>query len=142
MIYAMGNQVQRYNYDICIFKERIKDLFDYTMFQIFDRCYDCDINLNGSLYYRMFNNISLTFKGINASRLIALLELKGVYVSAGSACQAGEKTPSRVLKAIGLSNEDAFSTIRISLNENTTKDEIDYFVDALVECIKSLQMFG
>ena len=141
MIYAMGNQVQRYNYDIDIFKERIKDLFDYTMFQIYDRCYDCDIDLNGSLYHRMFNNISLIIKGVNASRLISLLELKGICVSAGSACNAGEKTPSRVLKAIGLSNEDAFSTIRISLNKDTTKEEIDYFVNALYECVKSLQIF-
>ena len=140
MIYAMGNQVQRYNYDIDIFKDRIKDLFDYTMFQIYDRC-ECKFHLNGNLYNRMFNNISLTFDGINASRLIALLELKGVYVSAGSACNAGEKTPSRTLKAIGLSNEQAFSTIRISLNKDTTKAEIDYFVDALVESIKSLKMF-
>lgn len=142
MIYAMGNQVQRYNYDIDIFKKRIKDLFDYTMFQLYNRCcFNCDINLNGSPYHRMFNNISLTFKGVNASKLIALLELKDIYVSAGSACNAGEKTPSRTLKAIGLSSEDAFSTIRISLNKDTTKDEIDYFVDVLNECIKSLQMF-
>ena len=142
MIYAMGNQVQRYNYDIDIFKERIKELFDYTMFRIYDRCcFDCDINLNGSPYYRMFNNISLTFSGINASRLISLLELRGICVSAGSACNAGEKTPSRTLKAIGLSNEEAFSTIRISLNKDTTKDEIDYFVNALYESIRSLQIF-
>ena len=143
MIYAMGNQVQRYNYDIDIFQKKEKELFDYTVFKIYDRCRSvCDVHLNGSTFDRIFNNISLTFKDINASRLISLLELKGVYVSAGSACQSGEKTPSRVLKTIGLKNNDAFSTIRISLNKNTTKDEIDYFIDALIESIKSLKMFG
>jgi cysteine desulfurase len=143
MIHAMGNQVLRYMDDISIFEERIRDLFDYTMFRIYDRCcFDCEIHLNGSPYYRMFNNISMTFSGINASKLISLLELRGICVSAGSACQAGENTPSRVLKEIGLSDEDAFSTIRISLNKDTTKDEIDYFVNALYESIQSLKMFG
>ena len=65
-----------------------------------------------------------------------------IYVSAGSACCAGERTPSRVLKTIGLSNEEAFSTIRISIDENITKNKIDIFVDVLAECIKSMQIFG
>ena len=140
MIYAMGNQVERLNDDLFVTKERIRELYDYTIQQLCDK-YDGDFNLNGQPVYRMYNNISLTFDGVSASRLIALLELKGIYVSSGSDCNAGEKTPSRVLKTIGLSNEEAFSTIRISINEKITKEEIDMFVDSLVECIESLNMF-
>ena len=71
-----------------------------------------------------------------------MLEFKEIYVSEGSACCAGENTPSKVLKAIGLNDEEAFSTIRISIDSTTTQEEIDVFVDKLVMCIKSLKMFG
>jgi cysteine desulfurase len=143
MIYAMGNHVERLNDDMFVLKERTKELYCYTMEQIADKCYDlCEVRLNGHLSKRLFNNMSIRFDGIDASSLITLLELKGIYVSAGSACCAGENTPSKVLKSIGLSDEEAFSTIRVSFGYETTMDDIDKFVDALAECIKSLQLFG
>ena len=99
-------------------------------------------NGRNSLIKRIANNLSFTFRGINAEQLIALLDIKGIQISAGSACCSGEKTPSRILKEIGLSDQEAFSTIRVSFDYNTTKDMVDVFVDALIECIQSLQMFG
>lgn len=143
MIYAMGNQVERLNDDMFVLKERMREIHNYIIIQVYERCGElCDVRLNGHPKKRLANNLSFTFKGINAASLITLLELKGVYISAGSACCSGEKTPSRILQSIGLSDEDAFSTVRVSINYDTTKEEIDEFVDALVECIGSLQMFG
>lgn len=143
MIYAMGNQVERLNDDLDIHYRRMVHIHNHIIQEIYEKCDDlCGVNLNGDPRKRLPNNLSFTFKGIDASSLISLLELKGIYVSAGSACSSGEKTPSRVLRAIGLSPEEAFSTIRVSIDQNTTMDEVDEFVDALVECIKSLQMFA
>jgi cysteine desulfurase len=109
---------------------------------VYKRCKEyCDVYLNGHPTERIANNLSFTFSGINASNLIALLEMQNVFVSAGSACNAGTPEPSRVLKAIGLSDEEAFSTIRVSITNETTVDDVDKFVNALVECIQNLQMF-
>lgn len=142
MIYAMGQQVERLSFlqEVNMFK--LYDYFYYILEQVKEKCDGiCKIKLNGSIKSRLRNNLSFTFEGINAEPLIYLLETKGIYVSAGSACCSGNKTPSRILKAIGLSDEEAFSTIRVSINEETTKEEIDYFVDKLVECIKSIKIF-
>lgn len=141
MIYAIGNQVERINKCLDVSMKYVKELYDYIVVQIYDKCNDCNVYLNGHPLDRLYNNISFTFEGIDSHILIALLEQEGVYVSAGSACCAGENKPSRVLKSIGLSDNDAFSTIRISINDRTTKKDIDYFVDKLSMCIKSIQTF-
>ena len=137
MIYAMGNHVERYK------KEDVMEaLFMYLFIKVMEhKGKEYDVSINGSFSHRLYNNLSFTFKGVSADTLIGLLEIQGVYVSAGSACCSGEKTPSRVLKAIGLSDEEAFSTIRVSLSSDTTKEDIDFFVEKLVECIGSIKMF-
>lgn len=141
-ICAMGNQVERLYDDLDIYLERTVDLHNYIIQSVYEICGEyCDVYLNGHPRKRIANNLSFTFEGINAEQLITLLDLKGTQVSAGSACCSGEKTPSRILKSIGLSDEEAFSTIRVSFDYNTTKDMVDVFIDALVECIQSLQMF-
>ena len=86
------------------------------------------------------NIFSFTFPGINAEALITLLDMKNIQVSAGSACSSGIKEPSRVLKAVGLSDEDAAGTIRISIGTSTTKEECDKFAKILAECLTSLKM--
>lgn len=146
-ICAMGHQVERLSDDLDIYLERTREVWEYLVESIYDKCADysedyCNIEINGNPFCRIFNNLSVTFDGINAEQLITLLDMKGIQVSAGSACCSGEPTPSRTLKAIGLSDEEAFSTVRISFDYNTTKDMIDEFVDVLVECIRSLKMFG
>ena len=115
---------------------------------LFNKIYDAviknhpDFYINGSISPSdMVPNISsFTFPGISAEALITLLDMKGVQISAGSACCSGESVPSRVLTAIGLPDEDAFSTIRISIGTDTTKEECDKFVRILVECLASLKM--
>lgn len=141
MIYAMGNQVEKYNKYFAGLTAIIKELYDYLIVQVYDKCKDCAVYLNGHPSDRLYNNISFTFEGIDSHTLIALLEQEGIYVSAGSACCSGDMTPSRVLKAIGLNDNDAFNTIRISIDYKITKKDIDFFVDKLSMCIKSIQTF-
>lgn len=137
-IYALGNQLERLS-------EKgypSNETRDYIYNKICEKCKELnvEVQLNGDLIDRLPNNLSLTFKGVNAETLITLLDMRGVCVSAGSACSSGQKEPSRTLKAIGLSDEDAFSTVRISLGSDTTINECDEFVRILGECLTSLKM--
>lgn len=83
--------------------------------------------------------ISLTIPNIPAQELITLMNLDGVIVSAGSACSSGENVPSRVLKAIGLTDDEARSTIRISFDEYTTEKDVENLIESLVKNIKILK---
>ena len=120
-------------------KER-KELIERLRLSIEEKLFGNDILskymwINGEAMYSHSHIISLTIKGIPAQQLITLMNLNGVIVSAGSACSSGEEKPSRILKAIGLSDEDAKSTIRISFNEFTTDDDINKLVKSLEENI-------
>lgn len=136
-IYALGNQLERMGKD---FSHGV--LRDYLYNKICEKCYELDIEvqLNGDLIDRLPNNLSLTFKDINAEALITLLDINKVYVSAGSACSSGTKEPSRILRSIGLTDEESFSTVRISISKDTTIDECDEFVDILNDCLVSLRI--
>ena len=87
--------------------------------------------------------ISLTIPNVPAQELITLMDLDGVIVSAGSACSSGENVPSRVLKAIGLTDDEARSTIRISFDEYTTEKDVENLINSLtknVQILKELHM--
>lgn len=86
---------------------------------------------NDDPYYSLDHIISLTIKGVDAQQLISFLEMYGFVVSAGSACNSGNNEPSRVLKAVGLSDEDAKSTIRICPDVNVKDIDVERFAEAL-----------
>ena len=81
-------------------------------------------HLNGSLKNRVYSNINISFDGVPGSRLVTLCGLYGICISAGSACNEGVAQPSHVLKAIGLSDEDALNSVRITIGYENTEDEI------------------
>ena len=83
--------------------------------------------------------ISLTIPNIPAQELITLMDLDGVIISAGSACSSGENVPSRVLKAIGLTDDEARSTIRISFDEFTTEKDVENLINSLTKNVKILK---
>ena len=83
--------------------------------------------------------ISLTIPNIPAQELITLMDLDGVIVSAGSACSSGENVPSRVLKAIGLTDNEARSTIRISFDEYTTEKDVENLINSLTKNVQILK---
>lgn len=82
-------------------------------------------HLNGSLYNRVPGNINIRFDGVSGSRLVTLCSLYGVYISAGSACNEGISEPSHVLKSIGLSDEEALNSVRITIGHKNTMEEVN-----------------
>ena len=90
------------------------------------------------------NNISATYKSppINFTNeaLIYFLDMFGIYISSGSACNSNEIKPSHVLKSIGLNDEDIMRTIRITLPPEITKEEIDYVIKKIKECIEIMKL--
>ena len=85
------------------------------------------------------NILSVRFDGVNARELLTMLDVNGVYASAGSACTADSDEPSRVLLASGLTEEQALSTIRLSFCPETTADEFSFVADALRRSVSQLR---
>ena len=85
-----------------------------------------NVHLNGPELNknRLANNISLTVDGVKASDLVTMASMNGIYISAGSACSSGESVPSSTLKAIGLTDEQSLSTIRITVDEKLNLHDV------------------
>lgn len=97
------------------------------------------VKLNGHRKDRLPNNVNISFQFIEGESLLILLDMKGICGSSGSACTSGSLDPSHVLLAIGLPHEIAHGSLRLSLSEETTKEEIDYVVESLKEIIAQLR---
>ena len=95
--------------------------------------------LNGDRERRLPNNAHFCFRYIEGESMLILLDQKGVCASSGSACTSGSLDPSHVLLAIGLPHEIAHGSLRLTLSEQTTKEDIDYTVDALKEIVERLR---
>ena len=96
--------------------------------------------LNGSLENRACSNINIRFPGVSGAKLVTLCSLYGIYISSGSACNEGIAEPSHVLKAIGLTDEEALSSVRITIGYENTEEEIDEaakIISYLVERIRN-----
>ena len=100
------------------FIEKIKENFKET-------------TINGNLERRLPGNVNVTFKGKDSLEILLKLDEYGICASSGSACSTGEDKPSHVLTAIGLSPEEAFSTIRFSLGKENIKEDIEYVIKIL-----------
>lgn len=98
-------------------------------------------HLNGPSIHnnRLPNNISLTIDGIRGSELMTMADLMGVIIGVGSACQSHEPTPSKALLAIGLTSEQALSTVRITLDELNTEEEIDEASDIIIKLVRRIR---
>jgi len=92
--------------------------------------------VNGSTRHRLANNVHVTFPGQDNERLLFALDQKGIMVAAGSACSASKDEPSHVLKAIGLNDQQAQASLRITLGRFTTQEELDSLVRTLHELLK------
>ena len=98
-------------------------------------------HLNGPSIHnnRLPNNISLTIDGVRGSELMTMADLMGVIIGVGSACQSHNPTPSPALLAIGLTPEQALSTIRITLDEFNTEEEIDEAADIIIQLVERIR---
>ena len=93
------------------------------------------ISVNGSIRFRLANNLHLTVAGQDNERLLIQLDEAGIMAAAGSACSASNQEPSHVLKAIGLSEDQARSSIRLTMGRQTTQEMIDQTIDKIFELI-------
>lgn len=96
-------------------------------------------HLNGHPGIRLSNNVNISFDGIRGEELLILLDMYGICVSTGSACNSSSNEPSHVLKAIGLSDEEANSSIRFTFSHENTLEEVDFAVDRLKELVERLR---
>lgn len=99
------------------------------------------VTLNGTEYpaYRVSSNINISIEGVSGQDIVELANEYGIYISAGSACNEGNATPSHVLKAIGLSDAEALSSIRITLGHENTLEEVEYASRMLHKIITRLR---
>lgn len=98
-----------------------------------------EIKINGKGARRLPGTSSITFKYLEGESMLLNLSLRGIAVSSGSACSSDSLQPSHVLLAMGIPAEYAHGTLRFSLSKYTTKEEIDYTIEALVEIIGKLR---
>ena len=95
--------------------------------------------LNGSRTHRACSNVNFSFRYIEGESILMMLNMYGIAASSGSACASGDLDPSHVLLAIGLPHEIAHGSIRFSVSEETTEEEIDYVLDILPKIIQRLR---
>jgi cysteine desulfurase len=117
--------------------ERLAGLRDRLEQTLLDRI--PGIHINGAGAPRVPNTSNLRFDGIDSEPLLIALDLRGFAVSSGSACSSGAAEPSHVLQAIGLTKEQARSSLRISLGRSNDADQIDALAGALVESVAHLR---
>ena len=119
----------------------IEELYSKTDYFIGYLKYKFNAKLNGHPVKRLPNNVNVTFpQNITAEALLYSLDLSNIQVSVGSACNSHSIEPSHVLKAIGLSDEEAMKTIRITINNDITYEDIDYVVEELDKAIKIISI--
>ena len=97
------------------------------------------VKLNGDPVKRLPNNINLSFRFVEGESLLIMLDMKGIAASSGSACTSGSLDPSHVLLAIGLPHAIAHGSLRLTLGEDTTKEDLDYTLEQLKEIIGKLR---
>ena len=117
--------------------KKMTELRDYIIKEVTSRI--DHVKLNGHPTDRLPNNINFTFDFIEVESLLLLLDMKGIYASSGSACTSGSLDPSHVLLAIGLPHEKAHGSLRITLGDENTKEEADYFLEVLPSIVQRLR---
>lgn len=128
-------QISLSNIDANICKMSL--LKNYLLEQLNEKLTGFSINGNSDDSYPGIT--SITIDNVEGQSLLISLDMKGVLASTGSACAIGLDEPSHVLKAIGLSDEEAKGTLRLSFDESNTTEDIDYVVSAIVESVDYLR---
>ena len=95
--------------------------------------------LNGDRKNRIAGNLNFCFEGIEGESLLLYLDLQGICASSGSACTSGSLDPSHVLLALGLPAEVAHGSLRLSLDETNTEEEVDYMIEKLPAVVERLR---
>ena len=116
-------------------KERV--LRDYGIRRILEEIPYC--RLNGDKMDRLPNNLNISYEFIEGESLLILLDMAGICASSGSACTSGSLDPSHVLLAIGLPHEIAHGSLRLTISDETTKEDMDYVIEELKKIVQRLR---
>ncbi|MBE6651645.1 MAG: cysteine desulfurase NifS [Ruminococcaceae bacterium] len=98
--------------------------------------------INGDKEKRLPGNVNICFEGIEGESLLLLLDEKGIEASSGSACTSGSLDPSHVLLSIGLPHDVAHGSLRLTITEENTKEEIDYIISSVTEVVDYLRQMS
>lgn len=128
-IVGMGKAIELATSNIEDKNRKVKIIRDYCYKRLLE--FDDRISLNGSLKNRLLGNLNVCFEGIDNQNMLLLLDMNGICVSTGSACNSNVSTPSHVLSAIGCDEKRANSSVRFSFGKLNTLEEVDYIVEVL-----------
>lgn len=120
--------------------QRIRDLREYFLAKLQERI--DDIAVNGDRNQRLPGNLNVIFHYIEGEALLLHLDIRGICASTGSACSSASFSPSHVLSAMGLPLEKVYSSLRFTVGDPTTKEEIDTVVEALSEIVTKLRVLS
>ncbi len=98
-----------------------------------------EVKLNGHPTERLPNNVNFSIRYIEGEGMLLLLDMNGIAASSGSACTSGSLDPSHVLLAMGLPHEIAHGSLRLTLSDETTEEEVDYVLDVLPKVVQRLR---
>ena len=98
-----------------------------------------EVKLNGHPTLRLPNNVNYSIKYIEGESILLMLDMNGIAASSGSACTSGSLDPSHVLLALGLTHEVAHGSVRLTLSDETTEEDIDYVLDVLPQVAQRLR---
>ncbi len=136
-IVGLGKACELANQNLREHMNHLKELRDYFISQVEEKIQGAI--LNGSKQDRLPGNANFAFPSVDGEALLLNLDSKGICASSGSACTSGTSKPSHVLSSIGLSDELAHSSLRITFGEDNTKEDVDYLVTSLCEIVQKLQ---
>ena len=136
-IVGFGKAIELAVKDMAITNKKTRMLSEYLIKKLQDNFNE--IKINGHSAQRVQGIVNVSFDNVKAESILAILDLHGIAVSAGSACNAGSTEPSHVLKAMGLDDILAQGSIRISFSKYNTKEEIDYFIETLIPIVTKLR---
>lgn len=139
-IAGIGAAAENAFQDMEVRAEKVSRLRDYLIERIEKEIPYC--RLNGHRTRRLPNNVNFSFRFIEGESLLMMLDMKGICASSGSACTSGALDPSHVLLAIGLPHEIAHGSLRLTLSEENTVEELDDTVDAIRETVDRLRQMS
>lgn len=139
-IVGLAKALEEITQNITQKENKIKILRDFLLMELEKNI--TKLRVNGSLEKRVASNLNVSFEGIEGESLLLLLDSYGICASSGSACTSNSLNPSHVLLAIGLPAEVAHGSLRISLNENNTMEEIKEIVKATISSVEKLRQIS
>ena len=136
-IIGMARALEIANNNLEAYNAHLKELKNYFITEVEKRI--PHVRINGDRAHRLAGNVNLSFSGIDGSKLIAMLDERGICASSGSACSAGLINPSHVLLAIGVPTFLAKSSLRITFGKENTMEDTEFLINSLEECVEKLR---